>query len=93
MTVPSPSKAARILRRTLTGGTLILAVAGLLSWTSQSEDGRPILYAGAAILIVALWETSRMGTFAMRDLLPPLLVPAVGWLWKRARRKEPSLPE
>lgn len=73
-----PSKAARILRRTLTGGTLVLTVAGLLFWTSRSGDGRPILYAGAAILILALWETSRMGSLALRDLLPALLVPAAG---------------
>lgn len=70
--------AAKILKRTLTGGTLVLSVAGLLFWTSRSGDGRPILYAGAAILLVALWETSRMGTLALRDLLPSLLVPAAG---------------
>jgi len=78
MTASPPSKAARILRRTLTGGTLVLAVAGLLFWTSRSGDGRPILYAGSAILLVALWETSRMGSLALRDLLPALLVPAAG---------------
>jgi len=78
MTAPPPSKAARILRRTLTGSTLVACVAGLLLWTSRSEDGHPVLYAGSAILLVALWETSRMGTLALRDLLPALLIPAVG---------------
>jgi phosphatidate cytidylyltransferase len=75
-----PSKAAKILKRTLTGGTLVLSVAGLLYWTSRSGDGRPVLYAGGAILLLALWETSRMGSLAQRDLLPPLLLPAAAIL-------------
>ena len=74
----SPSRAAKVLRRTLSGGALVLFVAGLLYWTSRSADGRPVLYAGAAILLFAVWEASRMGTLALRDLLPALLVPAVG---------------
>jgi len=78
MTASPPSKAARIARRTLMGLTLVATVAALLFWTSRSGDGRPILYAGSAILLVALWETSRMGSLALRDLLPALLVPAVG---------------
>ncbi|MFN0006955.1 MAG: phosphatidate cytidylyltransferase [Planctomycetota bacterium] len=78
MTAPPPSKAARILKRTLMGSTLVACVAGLLFWTSRSEDGHPILFAGSAILLVALWETSRMGTLALRDFLPALLIPAIG---------------
>lgn len=78
MTALPPSKAARILRRTLMGLTLVACVAGLLVWTNSSEHGLPILYAGSAILLVALWETSRMGTLALRDLLPALLISAVG---------------
>lgn len=78
MNAPAPSKAARILKRTLMGLTLVACVAGLLFWTSRSANGLPILYAGSAILLVALWETSRMGTLALRDLLPALLIPAIG---------------
>ena len=68
----------RIVRRTLTGGALALTVALLLVWTSRSADGRPILYAGAAILLLAVFETSRMGSLALRELLPALLVAACG---------------
>jgi phosphatidate cytidylyltransferase len=78
MNATPPSKAAKILRRTLMGFTLVACVAGLLFWTSRSANGLPILYAGSAILLVALWETSRMGTLALRDLLPALLIPAIG---------------
>jgi phosphatidate cytidylyltransferase len=74
----TPAPARRILRRTLTGGTLMLAVALLLVWTARSEDGRPIFFAVAAILLGAILEASRMGTLAMRDLFPTLLLPAAG---------------
>jgi phosphatidate cytidylyltransferase len=70
----------RILRRSLTGATLILVVAGILGWTHGSGDGRPLLYAAAVILLGAVWETSRMGSLALRDLLPALLIPALGVL-------------
>jgi CDP-diglyceride synthetase len=72
------SPARRILRKTLTGGTLMLAVAGLLAWTRSSPEGLPILYATAAILLGAIFEASRMGTLALRDLFPALLLAAAG---------------
>jgi CDP-diglyceride synthetase len=76
----TPSKAARILRRTLTGGTLVLVVAGLLAWTKASGDGRPLLYAASVVLVAAVYEASRMGALALRDTLPALLVSAVAVL-------------
>jgi len=75
-----PTRAGRILRRTLSGGALVLAVAGLLFWVGRTSDGRPILYATAAVLIGTILETTRMGALAMRDLMPALLLPAAGVL-------------
>lgn len=74
----TPAPARRILRRTLTGGTLMLAVALLLLWTARSPDGLPITFAVAAILLGAVYEASRMGALATRDLFPTLLLPAAG---------------
>ena len=43
---------------------------------------------------VTPWKSvTRFGKNNWQWLWATLLVPAVGWLWKRARRKEPSLPE
>ncbi|MBL8858576.1 MAG: phosphatidate cytidylyltransferase [Planctomycetes bacterium] len=74
------SKAKKILRRTLSGGSLVLAVAALLWWTNASADGRPIFYAAAVITLCAVYETSRMGTLALYDLLPTLALSAFGVL-------------
>jgi phosphatidate cytidylyltransferase len=67
-----PSKAKKILRRTLVGGSLVCVVAALLWWTSTSGDGRPIFYAAAVITFAAVFETSRMGSLALYDLFPCL---------------------
>lgn len=70
------TKAARIVRRTLTGGSLALVVTGLLWWASVSPDGRPVLWASSVVLFAAIYEVLRMG--AMKGRLPDLvlLVPA-----------------
>jgi phosphatidate cytidylyltransferase len=70
----TPSKAKKVLRKSLTGSALVLVVAGLLVWTGRSENGEPILYAATALLLGAAWEASRMGTLALRDLFPPLVL-------------------
>lgn len=74
------SKARKILKRTLVGGSLAGTVALLLWWTSTSADGRPIFYAAAAITLLAVWESSRMGSLALLDLFPPLVLAALGVL-------------
>lgn len=72
------SKAARILRRTLVGGSLVLVIAGVLWLTSRSPDGRVLFWVTAIVTLVAVWETSRMGTLALVDLRPALLFAALG---------------
>ena len=74
----APSKAAKMLRRTLVGGSLAAVAALILWWTSRSSDGAPVLWAAGAALLAAVFETSRMGTLAQRTLFPVLLIAAVG---------------
>lgn len=74
------TKAAKMLRRTLVGGSLAAALALILWWTSHTGDGAPVLWAAAVALVAAIFETSRMGSLARRTLLPVLLVAAAGAL-------------
>jgi len=68
----APSKARKILRRTLSGGALAGTLAGLL-WWSQSEP-RVVPLAALVVVLFLCHEVSRMGSFALVDLLPPLAV-------------------
>jgi CDP-diglyceride synthetase len=72
------SKAAKVLRKSLTGSALLAVVVLLLFWTDKSPNGEPILYATAALLLGAIVEASRMGSLATRDLFPALVIP-VAW--------------
>jgi CDP-diglyceride synthetase len=75
-----PSKAIRILKRTLSG-TLLAGGAALTLWsTAKSDDGRPLFYVSAAVLIAAVLEASRMGALRERDLKPVLSLSAAGVL-------------
>lgn len=56
-----PSKARKILRRTLSGARLVAGLALILWLTSRSNDGEPVFFAAAAVLALAVWELSRMG--------------------------------
>ena len=73
-------KVAKILRRTLVGGSLATTIGLALWWTSRSAHGEPIFYVTALALLAAVVEVARMGRFAGRTLLPVLLVAAVGAL-------------
>lgn len=67
----APSRARKILRRTLSGGALAGSLTLLLLWSRTNDRVVPV-----AVLLVALalaWEVSRMGSWALVDLLPPLL--------------------
>jgi len=67
----TPSRGAKILRRTLSGGALAGSLTLLLLWSKTNDRVVPI-----AVLLVALalvWEVARMGSWALVDLLPPLL--------------------
>ncbi len=77
---PAPSKARKILRRTLSGGALLAVVTGLLWWNAQDGGGRPLYWATAVILIAAVFEVSRMGALALMDLRPALLMASVAAL-------------
>jgi len=81
----------RVLRRTLSGGTLMFVVAGLLWWAHGSGDGKPIFIVSAAVTLAAVFEASRMGTIALRDVLPPLLVGVAGVLLLHSSAVERNL--
>jgi CDP-diglyceride synthetase len=70
------TKAAKVLRKSLTGSALLAVVVLLLFWTDKSANGEPILYVTGALLLGAVIEASRMGSLATRDLFPALVIPA-----------------
>ena len=72
------SKAAKVLRKSLTGSALLAVVVLLLFWTNKSANGEPILYVTAALLLGSIVEATRMGSLATRDLFPALVIP-VAW--------------
>jgi phosphatidate cytidylyltransferase len=72
------SKAAKVLRKSLTGSALLAVVVLLLFWTDKSPNGEPIFCATAALLLGSIVEASRMGSLATRDLFPALVIP-VAW--------------
>ena len=76
----SSPKAARILRRTLSGGALIASLALLLWWTSRSGDGAPLFWVAAIVLAGALFETARMGQLRALPLAVPFVVAGLGAL-------------
>ena len=78
--VMSSTKAAKILKRTLVGGSLVVVVGSILWWTSRSGDFRPVFWTCAILLIAAVFETSRMGRLARANVRPVLLVAALGAL-------------
>ncbi len=59
--VKTPTKAQKILRRTLSGARLVAGLAAILWLTSRSNDGEPVFFAAAAVLVLAVWELARMG--------------------------------
>lgn len=75
---PAPSKAARIVKRTLFGGALALVTAGLLWTVHHFQSVLPVLYCGSMIALLASIEASLMGTLFLRALPVILIVPLVG---------------
>ena len=55
-----PSRAAKILRRTLVGGSLTLAVALLLWLTDETGSGVLVLAVGSVLAALAAWEAGRL---------------------------------
>lgn len=72
---PAPSKSAKVLRRTLVGGGLTLALATLLWLAGQSTDGMVVLVSGTVLSALAVLEVGRMGSLAGRGLTGLLLPP------------------
>ncbi len=62
------------------GGTLVLALAAILWLTERSSAGLPVLITAAIVLLVAIFEVSRMGSLRELNLLPALLASAAGVL-------------
>lgn len=71
------SRRSKILRRTLSGGTLLAVVAGLLWWNAVDGTGRPVFWVTSAILIAAVVEIAAMGSLALIAIRPPLLLGAI----------------
>lgn len=86
----SDSKAAKILKRTWVGGSLTLALAGIL-WSAELVGGEwPVLAATCVVLGGAIFELHRMGRLAGRGLgwilFWPALLFALSVLWSLDRR-------
>lgn len=71
------SKAQKILRRTLSGATLLTVVAGLLWWNANDGSGRPVFWVTSLVLIAAVVEIAAMGSLALLSIRPPLLLGAI----------------
>ncbi|MBK7875804.1 MAG: phosphatidate cytidylyltransferase [Planctomycetes bacterium] len=70
-----PTKAQKILRRTLSGARLVAGLALILWLTSRSNDGEPVFYTAAAVLALAVWELSRMGRCRAWPVLAVFVAP------------------
>ncbi|MCE9595225.1 MAG: phosphatidate cytidylyltransferase [Planctomycetes bacterium] len=62
------SKRAKIVKRTWVGGSIAATLTGTLWVAHAIGNGWPILIAGAAIVLVCVFELGRMGKLANRDL-------------------------
>jgi len=72
--VPEPArKMSATLKRTLFGVLLLSVVAALLWLVALTDNGRPVLYVGAALAFACLAEVSLMGRLQERNL-PVILV-------------------
>ncbi len=72
------SKRARIVKRTIFGSGLALVCAGVLWFTHEVGDAKPVLVVSALVAIFGLIEVSLMGTIILRALPVILLVPLIG---------------
>jgi phosphatidate cytidylyltransferase len=70
------SRASKILRRTLVGGSLVVLVALGLAWASRTPDRLPVLWIASVALFGAIWEVVRMGSLRGRVPDLALLAPA-----------------
>lgn len=66
------SKRAKIMRRTLWGGSIALVLALALWWAGSSSDGMPVALLGGVLGLLGLVELSSMGLFATLGLRPAL---------------------
>jgi phosphatidate cytidylyltransferase len=72
---------AKIVRRTLVGGSLALALVLLVVWVDRDGTGRPLLGLTALISLGGALELARMGSLAGRGLAWSLLPALAGALW------------
>ena len=75
------ARRAKLLRRTRTGATITLGLAGVLYLTTLFRSELPVLAVCALLLAVCVWEVDRMGSLAGRRLWAPLSAGALAALW------------
>jgi phosphatidate cytidylyltransferase len=84
------SKASRIWKRTAVGFSLLAPLAGLLLWFDRSGDTRILAVVGSLLLLTAVAELHRMGTWASLGLGPRLLPGALVLSWIYLQPREPD---
>ena len=70
----SPSRAAKIWRRTWIGACMVVAVIALFSACESSDSAWPLLAVGVSLAALGVFELSRMGSLAGRGLSFPSFV-------------------
>jgi phosphatidate cytidylyltransferase len=71
-TPPKPSKRAKLIRRTLWGGSIALVLALALVWAGRSADGLPVALLGGVLGLAGLLELGSMGAVGGLRLRLPL---------------------
>jgi CDP-diglyceride synthetase len=71
---PSPSKRAKIWRRTLVGGGLALALTALLWTVHATQSNALVLAVGVLFAALCVYEGSRLGSYKSLRLQAPLWV-------------------
>lgn len=79
-TTDRPTRAQKVIRRTLVGGSITLVTAGML-YLVRGEDGPLIVHAFAALLLLgSVWEMARLTGDAPRSVLSLGAASLMGWL-------------
>lgn len=71
------TKKAKIIRRTVWGAGLALALAAALAWNGASENGAPLAVISGALALLGAVELARMGAVRFLGIGPALVVGGV----------------
>jgi len=80
------ARRGKLLRRTLVGSSIALALASILWLATKFESPLPMIVLAGVALAACVWEVDRMGTLAGRGLWMPLSaggLVALMRLWER----------